>query len=272
MNNSKLGLIAGGGMLPFEIITHCQKIQREIFVVGLEPYVTPEYLNSVPHVYAKLGEVGKILKSMKKNEVSEVLLAGWIKRPTLKDLIPDWEGAKLMARLAMNKMTDDNLFRVVMKEIESRGFTVVGTEDVVPEMLFSEGVYGKIKPTSEDMLDIERGIGVAKALGAVDVGQAAVVQQGMVLAVEAMEGTDMMLSRAATIKRKGKAPVMVKIVKPGQDRRVDMPVIGVQTIEQLIKYEIAGIAVEPGGILLIERDSVIKLAYEAGKFIIGMKI
>ena len=272
MNNRKLGLIAGGGMLPFEIITHCQKTQREVFVVGLESFVTQEYLDSVPHIYAKLGEVGKILKAMKKNEVSEVVLAGWIKRPTLKDLIPDWEGAKLMAKLAMNKMTDDSLFRVVMNEIEKRGFKVVGAEDVVPEMLFSEGVYGKIKPSADDMQDIERGIVVAKAIGAVDVGQAAVVQQGMVLAVEAMEGTDMMLSRADTIRKKGKAPVLVKIVKPGQDRRVDMPVIGVQTIEQLNKYNIAGIAVEAGGILLIERDAVIELANRTGKFIIGMKV
>jgi DUF1009 family protein len=149
---------------------------------------------------------------------------------------------------------------------------MVGIEEVVPGMIFSEGIYGKAKPSAEDMDDIRRGITVAKALGAVDVGQTVVVQEGMVLAVEAIEGTDMVLSRAATVKKKGKAPVMVKVLKPGQDKRVDLPAIGLQTIEQLKKYGMKGIAVEAGGILLIEREAVIKLADEAGIFIIGMKI
>jgi len=135
-----------------------------------------------------------------------------------------------------------------------------------------EGVYGDLEPSVEDLDVIQLGIAVAKALGAVDVGQAVVVQEGMVLAVEAIEGTDMMLSRAGTVKKKGKAPVMVKVLKPGQDKRVDLPAIGLQTIEQLKKNGLRGIAVEAGGILLIECDAVIKLADEAGIFIIGMKI
>jgi DUF1009 family protein len=104
------------------------------------------------------------------------------------------------------------------------------------------------------------------------VGQAVVVQEGRVLAVEAVEGTDMMLSRAATVKKPGKDPVMVKIMKPGQDTRVDMPAIGLQTITQLKKYGMAGIAVESGGILVIEREAVIEMADEANIFIVGMKI
>jgi DUF1009 family protein len=125
-----------------------------------------------------------------------------------------------MAKLAIKKMSDNNLFIAAMDEIERHGFKVVGIEEVVPEMMFQEGIYGKVKPTSDDMDDIQRGVTVARALGAVDVGQAVVVQEGMVLAVEAIEGTDMMLSRAAIVKKQGKAPVMVKVLKPGQDMRV----------------------------------------------------
>jgi DUF1009 family protein len=109
-------------------------------------------------------------------------------------------------------------------------------------------------------------------LGAVDVGQAVVVQEGMVLAVEAIEGTDMMLSRAAMLKKEGKAPVMVKILKPGQDRRVDLPAIGLQTIEMLKRYGIKGIAVEAGNILLIEREAVIQMADKEGIFILGARL
>ena len=272
MSDKKLGMIAGGGMMPVEIIKHCNDHGREIFVVGIEPYAKEEELKDAPHIFAKMGEAGKILKAMAKNNVHDIVLAGGIKRPSFKELIPDWEGAKLMAKLAIKKMSDNNLFIAAMDEIERHGFKVVGIEEVVPEMMFSEGIYGKLKPSADDMDDIRRGITVAKALGAVEVGQAVVVQEGMVLAVEAVEGTDMMLSRAATVKKQGKAPVMVKVLKPGQDMRVDLPAIGLQTIEQLKKYGIKGIAVEAGGILLIERETVIKMADEAGIFIIGMKI
>jgi DUF1009 family protein len=271
-DKKKLGMLAGGGMMPVEIIRHCHRTGKEIFVVGIEPYAKEEELKDVPHIFAKMGEAGKILNALTKNDVYEIVLAGGIKRPSFKELIPDWEGAKLIAKLAIKKMSDNNLFVAIMDEIERLGFKVVGIEEVVPEMMFSEGLYGKVKPSDEDMDDIKRGVTVAKALGAVEVGQAVVVQEGMVLAVEAVEGTDMMLSRAATVKKQGKAPIMVKVVKPGQDMRVDLPAIGLQTIEQLKKYGIKGIAVEAGGILLIEREAVIKTADGSGIFIIGLKI
>ena len=271
-DEKKLGMIAGSGMMPVEIINYCNKTGREIYVVGLEPFASEEQLKDVPHSFAKIGEVGKMIKALKNNNVYEIVLAGGIKRPSFKELIPDWEGMKVIGKLAMKKMSDDNMFRAVIDEIENFGFKVVGIEEVVPEMLFFEGIYGKAKPSKEDMDDINRGITVAKALGAVDVGQAVVVQEGMVLAVEAIEGTDMMLSRAATVKKQGKAPIMVKVLKPGQDMRVDLSAIGLQTIEQLKKYGIKGIAVEAGGILLIEREAVIKMADEAGIFILGVKI
>ena len=265
-------MIAGGGMMPVEIIRHCNRSNTDIFVVGLEPFAREEELKDAPHIFAKMGEVGKIIKAFKQNNVYNIVLAGGIKRPALKELIPDWEGAKLLAKFAVKKMSDDNMFRMVMDEIEHRGFHVVGIEEVVPEMLFSEGTYGKVKPTNEDMDDIRRGITVAKAIGAVDVGQAVVVQEGIVLAMEAVEGTDQMLMRAASLKKPGKDPIMVKVLKPGQDMRVDLPAIGLQTIEMLKKNGIKGIAVEAGGILLIERDAVIKMADREGIFITGMKI
>ena len=268
----KLGMLAGGGMMPVEIIKHCNNIGREIFVVGIEPYAKEEELKGAPFIFAKMGEAGKIFKAFKKNEVQEIVFAGGIKRPSFKELIPDWEGAKLMAKLAIKKMSDNNMFCAAINEVERQGYKVVGIDEVVPDMLFSEGIYGKVKPSSDDMDDIERGFTVAKALGAVDVGQAVVVQEGMVLAVEAVEGTDMMLSRVASVKKKGKAPVMVKVVKPGQDKRVDLPAIGLQTIEQLKQNGLKGIAVEAGGILLIEREAVIKKADESGIFIIGVKM
>ncbi len=258
--------------MPVEIIRHCNENNIDIYVVGIESFATDNQLKDAPHSFAKIGEAGKILNTFKKHGVKNIVLAGGIKRPSLKELIPDWVGMKILARLAIKNTGDDGMFRAVIDEIEKYGFKVVGIEEVVPDMMFSEGIYGKVKPSADDMDDIRRGITVAKALGAVDVGQAVVVQEGMVLAVEAIEGTDMMLARAAAVKKPGKAPVMVKVLKPGQDLRVDLPAIGLLTIEQLKKYGIGGIAVEAGGILLIERDAVIREADEAGIFITGVKI
>ncbi len=257
--------------MPVEIIKHCKATGREIFVVGLKSFASEEQLGDVPHTFARIGEAGKIFKAFKENGVHEIVLAGGIKRPSLKELIPDMEALKILTKISFKKTSDDKLFRAVMDEIEARGFHVVGIEEVVPEMMFQEGIYGKTKPSNDDTDDIKRGFEVAKALGAVDVGQAVVVQEGMVLAVEAIEGTDAMLARAAGLRKEGKKPVMVKVLKPGQDMRVDLPAIGLQTIESLKKHGIGGIAVEAGGILLIERDEVIRTADSEGIFIIGIR-
>lgn len=270
--------------MPVEIIKSCRARGIEVYVAGLLPwadeavfnggYALPDgtVLEGVAHTMARLGEVGKMMKFFKSHGVTELVLAGGIKRPSLKELIPDFEAVKMLAKIALKKQSDDGLFRSVIREIEARGFHILGIEEVVPEMMFHEGVYGRIKPSSDDMDDIRRGIEVARALGAVDVGQAVVVQEGIVLAVEAVEGTDAMLSRAAILRKPGKAPVMVKIKKPGQDTRVDMPAIGIQTVEQLKKYGMGGIAVEAGGILVIEREKAVEMANEAGIFIIGMEL
>ena len=269
---TKVGILAGSGMMPVEIIKSCRARGIEVYVAGLLPWAEEATFADVPHTMARLGEVGKMMKFFQSHGVTELVLAGGIKRPALKELIPDFEAIKMLAKIALKKQSDDNLFRSVINEIEARGFHILGIEEVVPEMMFHEGIYGRVKPSSDDMDDIRRGIEIARALGAVDVGQAVVVQEGIVLAVEAVEGTDAMLSRASMLKKPGKAPVMVKILKPGQDTRVDMPAIGIQTVEQLKKYGMGGIAVEAGGILVIEREAAIKIADEAGVFIIGMNV
>ena len=269
---TKIGLIAGGGMMPVEIVQSCRARGIEVHVAGLKPWADEDRYKEINHVMARIGEVGKILKFFKAAGVQDIVLAGGIKRPSLKELMPDMEAIKILAKVAITKANDDTLFRAVVGAIEERGFRVLGIEEIVPEMLFQEGIYGKIKPSEGDMDDIHRGVEVVRALGAVDVGQAVVIQEGIVLAVEAVEGTDKMLARAAEWRKPGKAPVMVKILKPGQETRVDMPAMGIQTIEQLKQYGIGGIAVEAGAILVIEREAVIAAADAAKIFIIGLKL
>ena len=268
---TKLGIIAGNGVMPKEVIEHCKKIKRDYFVVGLEPYVLTETVEGSPHILAKIGEIGKIFKYFQAKGVKEIVFAGGIRRPSFKELIPDWEGVKLMGKIAINSMGDDDIFRKLFDEIEKKGFKVVGAQDVVPEMMLTEGTYSKTKPTKADLLDIELGIKVSKAMGQLDVGQACVVQENIVLAVEAREGTDAMINRVSELKRKGKAPVFIKVTKPGQDTRVDLPVIGPRTMEFIISNGIKGIAVETGATLFLEKEKVFKMAEEAKVFIMGIK-
>ena len=266
-----LGILAGNGVMPKEVINHCKSTKRDFFVVGLEPHVTPEIAIDTPHIFTKIGEVGKIFKALKENNVKTIVFAGGIRRPSLKEVLPDWEGVKLMGKLAMKKMSDDNIFRALIIEIENRGFTVVGAHEVMPDILFNEGLYGKIKPSPADLDDIEIGIKVAKAMGALDVGQSCVVQESIVLAVEAREGTDAMINRVGALKRAGKAPVFIKVSKPGQEQRVDLPVIGTRTMEFIIQNGIKGIIVESGATIFLEKDKVLKMADEAKIFILGVK-
>ncbi|MCL2039160.1 MAG: UDP-2,3-diacylglucosamine diphosphatase LpxI [Bacteroidetes bacterium] len=267
----KLGILAGNGTMPKEVIEHCKAIKRDFFVVGIEPFVLPETLYETPHILVKIGEIGKIFKYFQANKVKEVVFAGGIRRPSFKELIPDWEGAKLITKLAIKKMSDDNIFRVLIDEIELKGFKVVGAHEVMPQMLFSEGVYGKTKPSKEDFEDIQIGIKVAKTLGELDVGQSCVVQEGIILAVEAREGTDNMIDRISALKRDGKAPVLIKMAKPKQEIRVDLPTIGTRTIEFMKKNGVKGLAVEIGSTIFLEKEKVIKMANEAKIFIVGVK-
>ena len=269
---SKLALIAGNGKLPLEIRNHCNQSGRRLLIIGLESFANPDDYEHDDFIIANIGEVGKILSALKKNKVEEIVLAGGIKRPSIKELKTDLQGLKFISELALKSSSDNTILTLIIKKFESNGYKVIGPQDVMPDLLFAEGVYGKIKPSSDDMKDIQRGIEVAKALGSVDVGQAVVVQEGIVLAVESIEGTDAVLQRANSLMKKGKAPILVKIVKPGQEKRIDFPTIGLQTIEQLKINGIKGIAVEANGILIIEKERVIKEADNQKIFIVGVRV
>ena len=268
----KLGIVAGGGDIPFQLVEYCQKNQIDFFVVALKSHASKKLVNKdIPHVWARLGDIGHTFQKLKEEEVREIVLIGNVKRPSLSEIRPDWEGVKIIAKLAKKALGDDGLLRAVIEEIEERGFKVIGVDKIMPDLVASNGVYGKYAPNKDDMIDIERGITIAKELGALDVGQGVVVQERLVLAVEAIEGTDAMISRAGALKRNGRKPILIKMKKPNQDFRVDLPTIGEKTVEEAAKAGFGGIAIQAGSILLVNRHEVIKKANAAKMFIIGME-
>ena len=155
--------------------------------------------------------------------------------------------------------------------MEKDGFTIIGAHEVEPGLITAEGVLGEISVSAEARADIDFGITVTRTLGKLDIGQAAVVQQGIVLGLEAVEGTDALLTRCRDLKRKGRGGVLVKSCKPQQDRRIDLPTVGLRTVTRAFEAGLEGIAVEAGASLMLDREAVISAANKLGLFVIGFR-
>jgi DUF1009 family protein len=265
-----LGIIAGGGPMPLRVATAARAAGRAVFLVGLEGFAQPAALAGWPQAMARIGAAGRILELLRAQGVREVVLIGTVKRPGFFDLRPDAEGARLLARVGRAAFAgDDGLLRAVVTVLGEMGFTVLGAHEVLREALAPLGLLTQAAPDAQAMADIARGVAVARKLGEADVGQGCVVQQGLVLAVEAIEGTDAMLARCAALRRDGPGGVLVKIAKPGQERRADLPTLGAQTVRGAIAAGLRGVAFEAGGAMLAERAEAVALADAAGVFLLG---
>lgn len=268
---AKLGLIAGGGDLPRRIVEACRTQGREIFVVAVRGHTDPETVrDGVPHVWVRLGAAGKALRALHAAGCEEVVLAGPVRRPSFIELRPDLKAARFFGRIGAKALGDDGLLRAVMAQFEDEGFRVIGAQDILGDILAARGTWGRHVPDEQAWRDIERGLAVAEALGRQDVGQAVVVQQGIVLGVEAIEGTDALLKRCSQLRRPGAGGVLVKIRKPNQDDRADLPTIGRATIEATRDAGLRGIAVEAGGTIVLDFDDLVRTADRDGIFLLGL--
>jgi DUF1009 family protein len=211
---------------------------------------------------------------MRRHHCQDVLMIGPVRRPSLVELRPDMEGARLLARVGRSIFAggDDRLLSAIIRVLSEEGFRVVGIQDVLQTVLAPSGLLSVTNPDAEAMSDARRGLQVAAALGAADVGQGCVVQQGVVLAVEAIEGTDAMLARCARLRRPGPGGVLVKRAKPGQERRADLPTIGTRTVAGAAEAGLRGIVFEAGGCILADRDATIAAANAAGLFLLGLDL
>ena len=266
-----LGILAGSGPLPGRVASAAQAAGRTVFIVGLEGFAEKAVLAPYAHDFARMGAAGRILDLLRANNCKDLVLIGPVRRPSIFDLRPDGMGAKLLARVGRAAFGgDDSLLAAVVKVLGEEGFTVVGAHEILTEAQAPRGLLTAAAPDAQAMSDIARGVAVCRALGAVDVGQGCVVQSGLVLAVEAIEGTDAMLARASQHRRGGAGGVLVKMSKPGQERRADLPTIGAATVANAAAAGLRGIAFEAGGALLAERDAAIAAADAAGMFLIGI--
>ncbi len=270
--SSRLGIVAGGGSLPARLIKACYDTGREVFVIAVKGQADADQIAAAPHAWVRLGAPGKAVKLMRARDIQEITIAGSFQRPSLLEVFPDRLALQFLLEVGRRVLRDDGIHAAIASWAERLGFRLVGPESVDGDLLAVEGVYGRISPDAEARQDIERGIEVARAIGRVDVGQGAIVQQGVVLAVEAAEGTDAMIARAGQLQRKGPGGVLVKVKKPGQERRIDLPAIGLQTVVNAKAAGLRGIAIEAGAAIVIDREAVARAADESGIFVVGVKI
>lgn len=272
----RLGIIAGAGDLPRKLAEHARDSGRPVYIMGISGFADPDLVAEFKGQIISIGEVGRQIDTLRGAQCEEVVFAGIVRRPDFAHLKLDMKGAMMLPRvLAAAGKGDDALLRVVLGAFEEAGFRVIGADEVLAELLAPPGAIGLVSPSDQNWADIMHAAQVARMIGGLDIGQGAVSCAGLILAVEAQEGTDRMLARISELPeairgtREQRRGVLVKRPKPIQERRIDLPTIGVGTLELASEAGLAGIAVEAGGALILNRIETAALADELGMFLYG---
>jgi len=272
-----LGIIAGGGSMPLSVAQAATSAGRPIHIFGISGNADSA-IESFPHSWINFGHIGKILSVSRAKNINEMVIVGAVKRPEFRDLRPDFGALiNLPALLGWTVGGDNSVLAGIIGFLESKGFTVVGAHEIAPKLLAGQEVFTRRKPGKTDKADIAVGLKVVNALGALDVGQAAVVAHQYVLAVEAAEGTDQMLGRCKSLNKRGgnsrgkRTGVLVKCAKPGQERRIDLPTVGPDTVRAVAEAGLAGIAIAANDVLIVNREEFIQSANKAGLFVVGVE-
>ncbi|PZQ45062.1 MAG: DUF1009 domain-containing protein [Micavibrio aeruginosavorus] len=268
---SKLGIVAGGGTLPEKLLEFCDSRNIETFTIGFENQTDPRILEGRAHMMTRIGAAGSIIKILKDKSYQDLVLIGSIRRPHLSEMRPDLYTAAFFAKLGLRALGDDNLLKAVHGALAQEGFTLHGIHELMQDLLMPEGILGRAKPSKAHQADIDAGFGIAKAIGALDIGQSIVIQDGIVLGVEGVEGTDELIRRCAEYRRTRDGGILVKTCKPEQDRKIDMPTIGPQTIALCASLGYSGVAVEAASALMVDMQQSIQMADESKLFLIGVR-
>jgi hypothetical protein len=266
---NKIGLIAGNGTFPLEFARAAKQKNMQVIAIAHEGETLPELEQLVDRIFwIKVGQLGKLIKILKEQNVVDVLMAGGIKKTRLfGGAMPDVRGLALLAKMVHKK--DDSILRAIADELESEGITVRESTLYLDSILAQSGILTKRKPDTGERRDIAFGWQMAKEIGRLDIGQTVVVKGQAVLAVEAIEGTDEAIRRGGLLC--GRGAVVVKVCKPQQDLRFDLPAIGTRTITTMTDVKATCLAVEAGKTIILERESVIRDAERAGITIVALR-
>lgn len=273
-----LAIICGGGTLPFDVAEAVTRSGRSVVIYALNGWADAARVSTYPHRWGAIGQLGRFQKFAREHGCRDIVLIGSLVRPALSQVRFDFGTLRVAPRIfAAFRGGDDHLLTGISRIVEDAGFRLLGAHEVAPDILVKEGTLGGIAPSSRDEADIAYGLDVLRATGKLDIGQAVVVAGRHVIALEAAEGTDLMLERVADLRKRGRfrAPegsgVLVKAPKSAQDRRFDLPSIGPETVGTVARAGLAGIAVVAGATIVVDPQRVARDADKARIFVAGIR-
>lgn len=265
----KYGLIAGNGRFPFLVLQRAREIGVDMVVAAIKEETAAEIESQAARVeWMSVGQLGRLIRFFKREQVTHAIMAGQVKHHQIFRLnaLPDLRMVRLLARLSTKNT--DSLIGAVADELAREGIVLVDSTTFLEPLLASRGVLTRRAPAKEELADIDYGLGIAHEIGRLDLGQTITVKDRAVVAIEAMEGTDAVILRAGEVTG-GRPFVVVKVAKPNQDMRFDVPVIGVPTIENMSRAGATAIHVTAQKTLLFDKDELIALADRNGIAIVG---
>jgi DUF1009 family protein len=272
-----LAIVAGGGSIPIAVAEAVMRRGRRVVLFPVRGWADPAAVERFPHHWVAVGQPGRLARHAHAEGCRDLVLVGTALRPDLTSLRLDWTAVRLLPVIwRAFRGGDDHLLSGVARIFQGLGFRIVGAHEVAPEILIPRGNVGTLGPGQRDVADIARGLALLRAIGPFDVGQAVVVADNQVLAVEAVDGTDNMLERIVELRTRGRVAtangvgVLIKAPKPAQDRRLDMPAIGPRTVEAAARAGLAGIAVVAGSTIIAEPQQVARAADAAKLFVCGI--
>jgi len=266
----RLAIVAGSGPMPRRLADTARRAGRDVFILCLDGITDPATAEGLPSATVGIGQIGRAIETLHRERIAEVCMIGPVKRPSLSAIGLDARAIGMLPKLWRTGRGDDALLRLILAELEGEGFRIVGAHEVEGDLLTPAGQLGRLSPDAEALRDIALGVKVARALGALDVGQAVVVQQEQVIGVEGIEGTDRLIERCGELRLAGRGGVLVKMRKPQQERRADLPTAGVDTVRRAQAAGLVGIALEAGQTLLVDREATIAACDAAGLFLVGI--
>lgn len=274
--SERIGIVAGGGTLPFAVARAVAARGKTPVLLAIEGYCDPSLLGGYEHHWVKIGRMGRILQILRAERLHEIVCVGSLVRPALSEILLDWQTIRILpALITAFRGGDDHLLTGVARLFEKHGLSFVGIADVAPELTMPDGSITRRKPDETALRDIAKGRAVLAAMSSFDIGQAVVVIDGHVIALEDLGGTDALLGRIARMRSEQRLRaqpgrgVLIKMPKAGQDLRFDLPAIGPRTVEEAAGAGLAGIATVAGRTLIAEPETVVVEADRAGIFVAG---
>tara|TARA_B100000315_G_C14468781_1_gene537293 strand:- start:167 stop:982 length:816 start_codon:yes stop_codon:yes gene_type:complete len=268
---SKIAIIAGGGSLPIVIGENLIKSGNSVVFFCLESYIKKNDYSKFKCIFIKLELLSKIIKLLKFHNINKIIMAGHVKRPSLKDIQFDYKTIKFIKEYTLQPKGDDKLLLSIVKFFEKEGFNFIDWKKECNELFVNEDNLSKKIPNIISLENLKKGLEVFKTLGKTDLSQSIIIQNNIVLGVEAAEGTDELIKRCYKYKKKGDKGVLIKLSKYNQDNRFDVPVIGLRTLKLLKKFDYEGVFIEKKKLIILDKDKAINFCDNNSIFISSVK-